>query len=102
MHKNSPIPNQCPLTVVRRPELFAADKRRVIARPFLPAKKKHLKSVLDRILGLSDADVSHLLSEVLAGFSTRHRDVMGVFEAHFNLVREHLDEIWTKTRTSWK
>ncbi|UCG16464.1 MAG: glycoside hydrolase family 130 protein [Phycisphaerales bacterium] len=80
------------MRVVRRPERFVADKRRVITRLFLPAKEEHLKSVLDRVLGLSDADVSHLLSEVVADFSTRHRDIMGAFEAHYDMVREHLDD----------
>jgi predicted GH43/DUF377 family glycosyl hydrolase len=63
----------------------------VITRPFIPGKKGHLKSVLNRVLCLSDADVSHLLSEVVADFSTRHRDLMGAFAAHYELVRQHVD-----------
>ncbi|MFH1420023.1 MAG: glycoside hydrolase family 130 protein [Planctomycetota bacterium] len=79
------------LKVIRRPERFLADKRRVITRPFLPTKEEHLKSVLARVLGLPDAEVSRLLSEVMADFSTRHRDIMGAFEAHCSMVSEHLD-----------
>ena len=66
---------------------FLADKRRVITRPFFPAKEEHLRSVLGRVLGLSDAEVTRLLSEVLVDFSTRHRDVMGVFETHYSMQR---------------
>ncbi len=79
------------LKVVRRPERFLADKRRVITRPFLPANDAHLKSVLDRVLGLSDADVSDLLSDVVTNFSRRHRNIMGVFDAHYEMVRGYLD-----------
>ncbi|MCH7870363.1 MAG: glycoside hydrolase family 130 protein [Planctomycetes bacterium] len=85
------MPRQSQLKVIRRPERFLADKRRVITRPFLPATEEHLKSVLDRVLGLSGADVSELLSEVVADFSTRHRDITAAFEAHYDMVREHLD-----------
>lgn len=85
------MPRQRRLKVIRRRERFLADKRRVITRPFLPGKKKHLKSVLDRVLGLTDAEVSRLLSEVVASFSARHRDIRGAFEAHYDMVREHLD-----------
>ena len=80
------------LRVVRRPERFVADKRRVITRPFLPDNEEHLKSVLDRVLGLSDAEVSRLSSNVMADFSTRHRDVVQAFETHFSMVSEHLDD----------
>jgi predicted GH43/DUF377 family glycosyl hydrolase len=79
------------LRVIRRPERFVADKRRVITRPFVPDNAEHLKSVLDRILGLPDAEVSRLLSEVMADFSTRHRDIMQAFEDHYSMVSEHLD-----------
>jgi predicted GH43/DUF377 family glycosyl hydrolase len=85
------MPRHSKLNIIRRPERFLADKRRVITRPFLPANEQQLKSVLDRVLGLSDADVRHLLSEVVAAFSTRHRDIMGAFEDHYDMVREHLD-----------
>ena len=84
------MPSQCQLSVIRRSERFLADKRRVISRPFLPTNVKHLRSVLNRVLRLSDAEVSQLLTEVVADFSTRHRDIKGAFKAHFDMVREHL------------
>ena len=91
MRKKSRMPSQRQLRVVRRPERFLADKRRVITRPFLPDNEEHLKSVLDRVLGLSDTEVSRLLSEVMADFSNRHRDVMRAFETHYSMASEHLD-----------
>jgi predicted GH43/DUF377 family glycosyl hydrolase len=87
----SSMPSQRKLEAIRRPERFVADKRRVITRPSLPATEAHVKSVLDRVLGLSDADVSHLLSEVAASFSTRHRDLNSALESQYNMVCEHLD-----------
>jgi hypothetical protein len=85
------MPIQTQLNVTRSSVRFLADKRRVITRSFVPTNTAHLKSVLDRILGLSEFDVSRLLSEIIAGFSTRHRDVLGAFEAHYDMVSEHLD-----------
>lgn len=85
------MPPDRPLRVTRRSERFVSDKRRVLTRPFLPARVEHLRSVLDRVLGLSEADVSRLLSGVLADFSQRHRNLLGTFEAHYEMAREHLD-----------
>jgi hypothetical protein len=72
------MPIQTQLNVTRSSVRFLADKRRVITRSFVPTNTAHLKSVLDRILGLSELEVSRLLSEIIAGFSTRHRDIMAV------------------------
>jgi hypothetical protein len=79
------------LRITRWAGRFLSDKRRVITRPFLPAKQQHLDAVLDRVLGLSDSDVSRLLSELVADFSMRHRDITGTLEAHYEMVRERLD-----------
>ncbi len=91
MRSQSPLPSQHQLRAVRKPEQFVADKTRVITRPFVPGNEEHLKSVLNRVIGLSDAEVSRLLSEVMTDFSTRHRDIIGAFEAHYAIVSEHLD-----------
>jgi predicted GH43/DUF377 family glycosyl hydrolase len=79
------------LKITRSPVRFLADRRRVITRPSLPAQVGHLRSVLGRVRGLSDADVSRLLSELLAAFAPRHRDAIAAFRAHYELVCEHLD-----------
>lgn len=79
------------LKITRRPERFVADNRRVITRLFLPAQTGHIKSVLDRILSLTGAEVSRLVSELRADFSPRHRDIMATFRAHHDMVCEHLD-----------
>ena len=91
MRSQSPLPSQHQLRAVRRPEQFVPDKTRVITRPFVPGNEEHLKSVLNRVIGLSDAEVSRLLSEVMTDFSTRHRDIIGAFETHYAMVSEHLD-----------
>jgi len=79
------------LRVTRWAGRFLSDKRRVITRPFLPAKQEHLDAVLDRVLGLSDSDVGRLLSALVADFSMRHRDITGTLEAHYEMVRERLN-----------
>jgi predicted GH43/DUF377 family glycosyl hydrolase len=78
------------LKVTRSTERFVADNRRVITRSMVPANKSHLESVLNRLLGLSESEVSRLLSEVVADFSGRHRDIIGTFEAHYTTVHNYL------------
>ncbi|MBN2560783.1 MAG: glycoside hydrolase family 130 protein [Phycisphaerae bacterium] len=80
------------LNVTRRPEKFISDDRRVITRFFLPGGEDRIRSVLDRVLGLSDAEVSKVLSEVLQSFAGRHKDIGGVFLDHYGKVAHLLDK----------
>ncbi len=64
-----------PLTITKTPGQLIPDDRRVITRLFLPAGETRVRSVLDRVLGLSDEEVSTLLAKVMLDFAQRHRHI---------------------------
>jgi len=74
------------LKVTRLPVRLAADSRRVIARPFIPGNAARIGDVIGRVLALSDADVSTLLSTVLSDYRQRHKDIRGIFRQHYAVV----------------
>ena len=73
------------------------DPRRVITKPFLPREETYsdgstrMQVVLDRIMGMSDSDVTKTLADARSMFAGRHRDLDAVFDRSFGFVAEHLD-----------
>ncbi len=67
------------LKVRRLPVRFSSDIRRVITRFFDPGGEPRIRSVIERVSQLSDADVSRLLDEVFLKFRTRHRNIASDF-----------------------
>jgi len=80
-----------PPTITRMPGQLIPDDRRVITRLFLPGGEDRICSVLDRVLRLSDGEVSTLLARVMADFSKRHRNIEARFDEHFREAARHLD-----------
>ena len=75
----------------RTPPRLAPDPSRVIARLFVPGEElpghhSRARGVLDRVLGLTDAEVTEALTDLRRRFTSRHRDLDGVFERHFELL----------------
>jgi predicted GH43/DUF377 family glycosyl hydrolase len=73
------------------------DARRVIARLFVPGEETpHGRSrehaVLSRILDLDDADVTSLVSSLLADYCDRHHDLGATLAAHFDVIANDLPE----------
>ena len=82
-----------PLTITKTPGQLIPDDRRVITRLFLPAGETRVRSVLDRVLRLSDEEVSTLLARVMLDFAQRHRHIETRFDEHFREVAAHLDNV---------
>lgn len=59
------------LVVTRMPEQVISDDRRVITREFIPGGEHRVRAILDRVLGLSDAEVATLLGRVPKDFAAR-------------------------------
>ncbi|MHB1037828.1 MAG: glycoside hydrolase family 130 protein [Pirellulales bacterium] len=74
------------------PVQFESDIRRVIARQFDPGGVDRIRNVLDRVAQLSNAEVDHVLGEVLGNFRNRHQDIEAVFEEHYAAAMEYLEE----------
>jgi predicted GH43/DUF377 family glycosyl hydrolase len=74
---------------------FAPDPRRVIAKPFIPGDlpsstgPSRVAVVLERIMRMSDDDVTATLDDALARFVHRHRDLHAVLDANAAHVTAH-------------
>ncbi len=80
------------VTVKRLPNKFYPDPARVIAKFYLPGAGdgKRAKIIITRILAFSDQEVNIALNEVLADFSSRHRNITKIFEKNFDTVKDIL------------
>ena len=75
---------------IRRQMTFLPDSARVIIRPFIPSDVKIVESVIGRALALSDAEAEYELAIVSAEFDSRHFDIDSLLAAHFERVRQHV------------
>lgn len=80
------------MNVTRLPLHLTADPRRVIARSFLPGGAPRIRSIVDRVAGLTDAEVSTMLASLLDDYRRRHKDIRGIFRQHYALAVALLDE----------
>ena len=81
------------LTVYRKPVKFFPDPKRVIARFFMPGESDRARSIIQKVIRLSDNDVKLTLSQVLRDFSKRHRNITKIFKNHFENVKHILSEL---------
>ncbi|MCD4729928.1 MAG: glycoside hydrolase family 130 protein [Bacteroidales bacterium] len=78
------------VTVNRADVKFYPDSSRVIAR-FLYITDEKSANIIRRVMTLSDEEVRIALSQVLRGYSKRHRNISKIFEKHFSRL-SHLFE----------
>ncbi len=70
--------------VTRLAVRLAGDSRRVLARPFLPARGgPQVHAIVERVQSLSDAHVSSILSTLIADYQERHKDIREVFRRNY-------------------
>lgn len=74
-----------PVQVVRRPEQLIPEDSRVISRMF-ELSPRRTKSILSRILRISDDRIAILLPRIWWNFSTRHGDIRSVLLRHYEQV----------------
>jgi predicted GH43/DUF377 family glycosyl hydrolase len=79
------------LKVRRLPVTLTSDIRRVITRFFDPGGETRIRSIVDRIGGLSGGQVDRLLDEVLLKFRTRHGNIAAVFEENYGTAMTMID-----------
>ncbi|MEX0886559.1 MAG: glycoside hydrolase family 130 protein [Phycisphaeraceae bacterium] len=73
--------------VVRRPERFVSDDRRVITRFFATGGEDHQRAIVQRVVDLDEAEVERLVERTRADFGKRHRDIEAAFRLHYESVR---------------
>jgi len=78
------------ISVNRKELMFKPDTSRVIARFMYTNDERSIRMIKD-VSALSKEEVKTALSQVLRGFSKRHRNISKIFEAHFNKIAFLLD-----------
>ena len=70
------------------------DRTRVLMRPFYPSTDDIARSIVARVMALSDEDVTRLLGGVLGEFEDRHENVTRILRNRFVQVRHYLGDAW--------
>jgi predicted GH43/DUF377 family glycosyl hydrolase len=83
------------VTVTRKDSKFLPDPSRVIAR-FCYFSNERIRNIISNVLAMSDSEVNIALSQVLRGYSRRHRNISMVFETHFKKLANLFDELGIK------
>ena len=82
--------------MTRKDFKFLSDPSRVIAR-FLYTTDQRSKNIIRNVLAMSDSEVNLALSQVLRGYSRRHRNISLIFETHFDKLCNLFEELQIKT-----
>jgi len=80
------------VTVTRKDSKFLPDPSRVIAR-FHYTSDERSKNIILNVLAMPDSEVNIALSQVLRGYSRRHRNISLIFETSFNKLSNLFDEL---------
>ena len=80
------------VTVNRKKYIFAPDSSRVIAR-FLYLSDERSVDIIRKVLAMPDKEVNTAMSQLLRGYSRRHRNISRIFETHFNRLAPIFDKI---------
>ncbi len=83
---------ELPLDVMRKEVRFQSEPSRVIAKPYLPGGEVRIKQIIKRILDLSEEQTNHLLEDLVADFSLRHKDIEQIFRNNFAAVKQWIPE----------
>jgi predicted GH43/DUF377 family glycosyl hydrolase len=71
------------ITVIRKKITFSPDSSRVIAR-FLYLDDERSADIIRNVLALPAKEVNIAMSQLLRGYSRRHRNISRIFEKHFD------------------
>ena len=71
------------MNVTRLPVRLAADPCRVIARSFIPGGPARIRSIIERVRTLPDAQVMAMLAALVADYRQRHKDIRGIFRQNY-------------------
>ena len=80
------------VNITRKKYTFSPDSSRVIAR-FLYLDDERSANIIRKVLAMPEKEVNIAMSQVLRGFSRRHRNISKIFEKHFNRLAPIFDKI---------
>lgn len=71
---------------------FQPDCSRVIIKPHVPKGEDRIKSIINRVLNLSEEQVEQILERVIKNFSNRHKNIWDAFDANYNEIKRFIPE----------
>ncbi len=80
------------VAVTRKKNIFSPDPSRVIAR-FLQLNDERSADIIRQVLAMPEKEVNTAMSQLLRGYSRRHRNISRIFENHFNKLTPIFDKI---------
>ena len=80
------------VAVTRKKYIFSPDPTRIIAR-FLYVNDERAADIIRKVLAMPESEVSIAMSQLLRGFSRRHRNISKIFEKHFAKMAPVFDKI---------
>jgi len=80
------------VTVTRKKYLFSPDPSRIIAR-FLYLDDERSANIIRKVLAMPEKEVNIAMSQLLRGYSRRHRNISRIFEKHFARLASIFDQI---------
>lgn len=78
------------LDIRRLEKKFKPNYSRVIIQPHVPKNNDRIKSIINRVLSLSEEKVEEVLERVIRNFSDRHKDIWDAFENHYNEIKHFI------------
>lgn len=80
------------VAVTRKKFIFSPDPTRVIAR-FLYMNDERTADLIRKVLAMPEKEVNIAMSQLLRGYSRRHRNISRIFEKHFAKLAPIFDKI---------
>ena len=80
------------VTVTRKKFMFSPDPSRIIAR-FLYLNDDRSANIIRKVLAMPENEVNIAMSQLLRGYSRRHRNISRIFEKHFDRLAPIFDKI---------
>lgn len=80
------------ITVTRKKYIFSPDPSRIIAR-FLYLDDERSANIIRKVLAMPEKEVNLAMSQLLRGYSRRHRNISRIFEKHFDRLARIFDKI---------
>jgi len=80
------------VAIDRKKFVFSPDPSRIIAR-FLYVSDERSADIIRKVLAMPEKDVNIAISQLLRGYSRRHRNISKVFEKYFNRLAPIFDKI---------
>ena len=80
------------VAVTRKDFVFSPDPSRIIAR-FLYLDDERSANIIRKVLAMPEKEVNIAMSQLLRGYSRRHRNISRIFEKHFARLAPIFDKI---------